>query len=54
MFLNKNKNVELYNFEFTKEYKKKSHYLQIFYNIIYYNILEMFKKEKYIKEKIEV
>jgi serine/threonine protein kinase len=52
--LDKNENVKLCDFGFTREYEGKSNYLQTFCGTVCYSAPEMLKGEKYAGEKVDV
>ena len=54
ILLDKNENVKLCDFGFTREYEGKSSYLQTFCGTICYSAPEMLKGEKYAGEKVDV
>ena len=54
MLLDKNENVKLCDFGFTREYEGKSNYLQTFCGTICYSAPEMLRGEKYAGEKVDV
>ena len=54
ILLDKNENVKLCDFGFTREYEGKSNYLQTFCGTICYSAPEMLKGEKYAGEKVDV
>ncbi|KAI1401819.1 kinase-like protein [Hypoxylon fuscum] len=54
ILLDKNENVKLVDFGFTREYEGKSNYLQTFCGTICYSAPEMLKGEKYAGEKVDV
>ena len=54
ILLDKNENVKLCDFGFTREYEGKASYLQTFCGTICYSAPEMLKGEKYAGEKIDV
>lgn len=54
VLLDKNENVKLCDFGFTREYEGKSNYLQTFCGTICYSAPEMLKGEKYAGEKVDV
>lgn len=54
ILLDKNENVKLVDFGFTREYEGKSSYLQTFCGTVCYSAPEMLKGEKYAGEKVDV
>ena len=54
ILLDKNENVKLVDFGFTREYEGKMSYLQTFCGTICYSAPEMLKGEKYAAEKVDV
>src|SRR6195952_4983462 len=54
VLLDKNENVKLVDFGFTREYEGKASYLQTFCGTICYSAPEMLKGEKYAGEKVDV
>ncbi len=54
ILLDKNENVKLCDFGFTREYEGKSSYLQTFCGTVAYSAPEMLKGEKYAGEKVDV
>ena len=54
ILLDKNENVKLCDFGFTREYEGKSSYLQTFCGTVCYSAPEMLKGEKYAGEKVDV
>lgn len=54
ILLDKNENVKLCDFGFTREYEGKASYLQTFCGTICYSAPEMLKGEKYAGEKVDV
>ena len=54
ILLDKNENVKLCDFGFTREYDGKSSYLQTFCGTVCYSAPEMLKGEKYAGEKVDV
>ncbi|KAG7131602.1 putative serine/threonine-protein kinase like [Verticillium longisporum] len=54
ILLDKNENVKLVDFGFTREYEGKANYLQTFCGTICYSAPEMLKAEKYAGEKVDV
>ena len=54
ILLDKNENVKLCDFGFTREYEGKTSYLQTFCGTICYSAPEMLKGEKYAGEKVDV
>lgn len=54
MLLDKNENVKLCDFGFTREYEGKANYLQTFCGTICYSAPEMLRGEKYAGEKVDV
>ncbi|KAI0175474.1 kinase-like protein [Hypoxylon sp. FL1284] len=54
ILLDKNENVKLVDFGFTREYEGKSNHLQTFCGTICYSAPEMLKGEKYAGEKVDV
>ncbi|KAJ5947039.1 hypothetical protein N7466_000054 [Penicillium verhagenii] len=54
ILLDKQENVKLCDFGFTREYEGKSSYLQTFCGTICYSAPEMLKGEKYAGEKVDV
>lgn len=54
ILLDKNENVKLCDFGFTREYEGKMSYLQTFCGTICYSAPEMLKGEKYAGEKVDV
>ncbi|KAH6615479.1 hypothetical protein B0J18DRAFT_280962 [Chaetomium sp. MPI-SDFR-AT-0129] len=54
ILLDKNENVKLCDFGFTREYEGKANYLQTFCGTICYSAPEMLKGEKYAGEKVDV
>ncbi|PQE25253.1 camk camkl kinase protein [Rutstroemia sp. NJR-2017a WRK4] len=54
ILLDKNENVKLVDFGFTREYEGKASYLQTFCGTICYSAPEMLKGEKYAGEKVDV
>lgn len=54
ILLDKNENVKLCDFGFTREYDGKSAHLQTFCGTICYSAPEMLKGEKYAGEKVDV
>jgi serine/threonine protein kinase len=54
ILFDKNENVKLVDFGFTREYEGKSNYLQTFCGTICYSAPEMLKGEKYAGEKVDV
>ena len=54
ILLDKNENVKLCDFGFTREYDGKSSYLQTFCGTVCYSAPEMLKGEKYAAEKVDV
>lgn len=54
ILLDKNENVKLCDFGFTREYEGKSNYLQTFCGTVCYSAPEMLKGEKYAGEKVDV
>lgn len=54
ILLDKNENVKLCDFGFTREYESKMSYLQTFCGTICYSAPEMLKGEKYAGEKVDV
>ncbi|KAL4914034.1 hypothetical protein BDW62DRAFT_204974 [Aspergillus aurantiobrunneus] len=53
ILLDKNENVKLCDFGFTREYEGKSSYLQTFCGTVCYSAPEMLKAEKYAGEKVD-
>ncbi|OBT70065.1 CAMK/CAMKL protein kinase [Pseudogymnoascus sp. 23342-1-I1] len=54
ILLDKNENVKLCDFGFTREYEGKSSYLQTFCGTVAYSAPEMLKGEKYAGEKVDI
>lgn len=54
ILLDKNANVKLVDFGFTREYEGKMSYLQTFCGTVCYSAPEMIKGEKYAGEKVDV
>ena len=54
ILLDKNTNVKLVDFGFTREYEGKMSYLQTFCGTVCYSAPEMIKGEKYAGEKVDV
>ncbi|KAF2710527.1 kinase-like protein [Pleomassaria siparia CBS 279.74] len=54
ILLDKNENVKLVDFGFTREYEGKSNYLQTWCGTVCYSAPEMLKGEKYAGEKVDV
>ena len=54
ILLDKNENVKLIDFGFTREYEGKASYLQTFCGTVCYSAPEMLKGEKYAGEKVDV
>ena len=54
ILLDKNENVKLVDFGFTREYEGKMSYLQTFCGTVCYSAPEMLKGEKYAAEKVDV
>ena len=54
ILLDRNENVKLCDFGFTREYEGKANYLQTFCGTICYSAPEMLKGEKYAGEKVDV
>jgi serine/threonine protein kinase len=54
ILLDKNENVKLVDFGFTREYDGKASYLQTFCGTVCYSAPEMLKGEKYAGEKVDV
>ncbi len=54
ILLDKNENVKLCDFGFTREYEGKSSYLQTFCGTVCYSAPEMLKGDKYAGEKVDV
>ena len=54
ILLDKNENVKLCDFGFTREYEGKLSYLQTFCGTVCYSAPEMLKGEKYAAEKVDV
>ena len=54
ILLDKNENVKLCDFGFTREYDGKASYLQTFCGTVCYSAPEMLKGEKYAGEKVDV
>ena len=54
ILLDKNENVKLCDFGFTREYEGKTNYLQTFCGTVCYSAPEMLKGEKYAGEKVDV
>jgi len=54
ILLDKNENVKLCDFGFTREYEGKASYLQTFCGTVCYSAPEMLKGEKYAGEKVDV
>ncbi|KAI9747997.1 MAG: hypothetical protein M1835_001924, partial [Candelina submexicana] len=54
ILLDKNENVKLCDFGFTREYTGKTNYLQTFCGTVCYSAPEMLKGEKYAGEKVDV
>jgi serine/threonine protein kinase len=54
VLLDKNENVKLCDFGFTREYEGKASYLQTFCGTVCYSAPEMLKGEKYAGEKVDV
>ena len=54
ILLDKNENVKLVDFGFTREYEGKASYLQTFCGTICYSAPEMLKGERYAGEKVDV
>ena len=54
ILLDKNENVKLCDFGFTREYEGKSSYLQTFCGTVCYSAPEMLRGEKYAGEKVDV
>ncbi|KAI9655651.1 MAG: hypothetical protein M1831_004803 [Alyxoria varia] len=54
ILLDKNQNVKLCDFGFTREYEGKSNYLQTWCGTVCYSAPEMLKGEKYAGEKVDV
>ncbi|KAG8414684.1 hypothetical protein J3459_014142 [Metarhizium acridum] len=54
ILLDKNENVKLVDFGFTREYEGRTNYLQTFCGTICYAAPEMLKGEKYAGEKVDV
>jgi serine/threonine protein kinase len=54
ILLDKNENVKLVDFGFTREYEGKSSYLQTWCGTVCYSAPEMIKGEKYAGEKVDV
>jgi hypothetical protein len=52
--LDKNENVKLCDFGFTREYEGKANYLQTFCGTVCYSAPEMLRGEKYAGEKVDV
>lgn len=54
ILLDKNENVKLCDFGFTREYEGKASYLQTFCGTVAYSAPEMLKGEKYAGEKVDI
>ena len=54
ILLDKNENVKLVDFGFTREYEGKMSYLQTFCGTVCYSAPEMLRGEKYAAEKVDV
>ena len=54
VLLDKNENVKLCDFGFTREYEGKTNYLQTFCGTVCYSAPEMLRGEKYAGEKVDV
>ena len=54
ILLDKNENVKLCDFGFTREYEGKTNYLQTFCGTVCYSAPEMLRGEKYAGEKVDV
>lgn len=54
VLLDKNDNVKLCDFGFTREYEGKANYLQTFCGTVCYSAPEMLRGEKYAGEKVDV
>ncbi|KAI6249663.1 Serine/threonine-protein kinase ppk16 [Erysiphe necator] len=54
IMLDKNENVKLCDFGFTREYEGKGNYLQTYCGTVAYSAPEMMKGEKYAGEKVDV
>jgi serine/threonine protein kinase len=54
ILLDKNENVKLVDFGFTREYEGKASYLQTFCGTVCYSAPEMLKGEKYAGEKVDI
>lgn len=54
ILLDKNENVKLCDFGFTREYEGKTNHLQTFCGTVCYSAPEMLKGEKYAGEKVDV
>ncbi|KAF2831934.1 kinase-like protein [Ophiobolus disseminans] len=54
ILLDKNENVKLVDFGFTREYEGKSNYLQTWCGTVCYSAPEMLKGERYAGEKVDV
>lgn len=54
ILLDKNENVKLCDFGFTREYEGKASYLQTFCGTVCYSAPEMLKGEKYAGEKVDI
>ena len=54
ILLDRNENVKLVDFGFTREYEGKASYLQTFCGTVCYSAPEMLKGEKYAGEKVDV
>lgn len=54
ILLDKNQNVKLVDFGFTREYEGKSSYLQTWCGTVCYSAPEMLKGEKYAGEKVDI
>ena len=54
ILLDKNENVKLCDFGFTREYEGKASYLQTFCGTVCYSAPEMLRGEKYAGEKVDV
>lgn len=54
VLLDKNENVKLCDFGFTREYEGKANYLQTFCGTVCYSAPEMLRGEKYAGEKVDV
>ena len=53
ILLDRNENVKLCDFGFTREYEGKANYLQTFCGTVCYSAPEMLKGEKYAAEKVD-